>query len=147
MKWDEDLPRTEGNEPKLLTAMIACIAFMIAAGVFIFLMYRGPTIHILDNAYGAERSMCDTATEAQLQEVIDTEPSRLLARLSGSELAAFFAKLQASQYMTGTLSRVDVLYIVTTKDGGNVLLLFFVDKCLIKAIPASKTVIEAMLVR
>lgn len=93
---------------------------------------------------------CDTTTESRILEVIKEEPDKFIKVLDGHELELFLAALSNHGYLTGTLDKLDRIYIVDAgkKPGyttDNVWLFFVYDGCLIKAIPATKSVILSLL--
>ena len=93
---------------------------------------------------------CDTTTEDAIKTAIADNPTKLVRVLAGQDLAGFLSALTANGYLIGTLENVDHIYIVDagkrpgyTSD--NVWLFFVQEGCLIRAIPASKSVVVAML--
>lgn len=93
---------------------------------------------------------CNTTPESEIQKAIADDPSRLVRVLKGDDLQTFFANMSNRGYLIGQLDKVDAVYIVdagklTGYNEDNVWLFFVFDSCLIKAIPASKSVIMEML--
>lgn len=93
---------------------------------------------------------CDTTPESRILEVIKEQPDKFIRVLDGNDLALFLAALTAHGYLTGTLEKLDRIYVVDAgkKPGytvDNVWLFFIYDGCLIKAIPATKSVIMGLL--
>jgi hypothetical protein len=135
MKYEEDLAPAE--ETRTLWGVVAVILFVILAFGTLTLI----------PALGAEQ--CDLP-ESVITEAIDSSPDRLVAKIEGKDLNTFLGSMTKAGLLTGTLWRVERIYIVSAKmlpgyDTPHVWLFFIQDGCLIAKIPSIRKVIEDIL--
>jgi hypothetical protein len=141
MKFEEDLyPRDEPNAGRIALSIVLVVA------VIAFLAWCAATMQ----AVAAEpETRCDYS-ESLITDALQGEPERLVAKLEGEALAAFFNKMASKGYLTGTLDLVDSLYIVKGKllpgfDKPIDILFFVQGGCIVGKIYGDAATVEGML--
>jgi hypothetical protein len=102
MKYESDLaPPEEPNAGRIALSIVLVIA------IIAFLAWCAATMQ----AQAADSSGCDYS-ESLLTDALKEEPTRLVAHLEGQEMDRFFSAMSSKGWLSGTLYRIDGIYIV-----------------------------------
>jgi hypothetical protein len=139
VKYESDMaPPEEPNAGRIALSIVLIIA------IIAFLAWCAATMQA-----SAEETRCDYP-ETLITDALAGEPERLVVKLEGEALAAFFNKMASKGYLTGTLDLVDSLYIIKGKlmpgfDQPIDILFFVQGGCIVGKIYGDAKIVEGML--
>lgn len=137
-KWEEDLyPKDDHISGWRVFFVMLCLVLGTIFSIF-----------VANLAHGEEASCQYPAS--LITDALKDEPDRLVKKLEGADLSAFLSKMMAGGYFSGTLYKVDTIYIIKGKLLAGyhtaIDILFFVENgCVVGKVYGTASIVESLL--